>query len=66
MNIGYRPGGFGGGFRPMRPRFGGGFRPGFGYGFGFPFLTGVLVGSAFTPRYGYNYPYYPQYPTYYY
>lgn len=48
------------------PRYGYGYRrryrPGFGfYGYGLPFLTGVVVGSALTP----NYPY-PYYPIYYY
>lgn len=59
-----------GGFRPGagwgRPGIGWG-RPGFGWGFGAPFLTGVVVGSAVRPNYGYPYPYYPPYyPPYYY
>lgn len=61
----YRPGGFGGGFRPGfgRPGFGRPYRPGFGFGFGVPFVSGLLVGTALTPRYGYGYgyPYYPYY-----
>lgn len=54
MGYGFgRPGGFG-----M-------WRPGFGYGFGLPFVTGALLGSTLSPNYYYRpYPYYP-YPYYY-
>lgn len=53
-----RPMGFGPG---RRGRFGMG-RPGFGYGFGVPFIAGAIVGSALSPNYYYRpYPYYPYY-----
>ncbi|MEB4856502.1 hypothetical protein [Priestia megaterium] len=65
-------GGFGGFGRPGfgfgRPGFGYGFGRPWGWGFGAPFLGGLVLGSALggPGYYGYPAPYYPPYPPYYY